>query len=75
MLRGEFPEKSLNQAVAVAAMCLNEEPMVRPLISDVLTALSFLGASSDFAIAGPSHLQQNPSETYHDAVQWDSSPR
>ncbi|KAL0864848.1 hypothetical protein Bca101_043966 [Brassica carinata] len=75
LLRGEFPEKSLNQAVAVAAMCLNEEPMVRPLISDVVTALSFLGVSSNFANAGPSHLQQNPSETYHDAVQWDSSPR
>uniref|UniRef100_A0A0D3E3N8 Protein kinase domain-containing protein n=1 Tax=Brassica oleracea var. oleracea TaxID=109376 RepID=A0A0D3E3N8_BRAOL len=75
LLRGEFPEKSLNQAVAVAAMCLNEEPMVRPLISDVVTALSFLGASSDFSNADSSHLQQNPSEIYHDAVQWDSSPR
>ncbi|KAF8080237.1 hypothetical protein N665_0963s0002 [Sinapis alba] len=75
LLQGKFPEKSLNQAVAVAAMCLNEEPMVRPLISDVVTALSFLGASSEFPNAEPSHLQQNPSETYHDAVQWDSSPR
>lgn len=35
--------RSLHQAVAVAAMCLNEEPSVRPLISDVVTALSFLG--------------------------------
>ncbi|KAJ0265513.1 Protein kinase domain-containing protein [Hirschfeldia incana] len=75
LLRGEFPEKSLNQAVAVAAMCLNEEPLVRPLISDVVTALSFLGASSDFSNADSSHLQQNPTETYHDAVQWDSSPK
>ncbi|CAH8383176.1 unnamed protein product [Eruca vesicaria subsp. sativa] len=75
LLRGEYPEKSLNQAVAVAAMCLNEEPTVRPLISDVVTALSYLGTSSDSSDADPSHLQQNPSETYHDAVQWDSSPR
>ncbi|XP_056855398.1 probable serine/threonine-protein kinase PBL25 [Raphanus sativus] len=75
LLQGQFPEKSLNQAVAVAAMCLNEEPLVRPLISDVVTALSFLGESSDFSNADSSHLQQNPSETYHDAVQWDSSPR
>lgn len=37
--------RSLHQAVAVAAMCLNEEPSVRPLISDVVTALSFLGMS------------------------------
>ena len=38
--------RSLHQAVAVAAMCLNEEPSVRPLISDVVTALSFLGTSA-----------------------------
>ncbi|KAM3268549.1 putative serine/threonine-protein kinase PBL25 [Capsicum chacoense] len=37
-----FPVKSLNQAVGVTAMCLQEEPMVRPLISDVVAALSFL---------------------------------
>lgn len=43
LLKGKFPVKSLHQAVAVAAMCLNEEPSVRPLISDVVTALSFLG--------------------------------
>ncbi|ESQ37130.1 hypothetical protein EUTSA_v10002860mg [Eutrema salsugineum] len=53
LLRGEFPEKSLNQAVAVAAMCLQEEPTVRPLMSDVVTALSFLGPYSS---TGPNHL-------------------
>ncbi|XP_057437035.1 probable serine/threonine-protein kinase PBL26 isoform X1 [Lotus japonicus] len=43
ILEGNFPMRSLHQAVAVAAMCLNEEPSVRPLISDIVTALSFLG--------------------------------
>ncbi|CAA7058874.1 unnamed protein product [Microthlaspi erraticum] len=43
----EFPEKSLNQAVAVAAMCLQEEDSVRPLMSDVVTALGFLGAATE----------------------------
>ncbi|CAN4105779.1 unnamed protein product [Withania somnifera] len=38
----KFPVKSLNQAVGVTAMCLQEEPTVRPLISDVVAALSFL---------------------------------
>ena len=37
-LEGVFPEKALNQAVAVAAMCLQEEATVRPLMSDVVTA-------------------------------------
>ncbi|RAL40319.1 hypothetical protein DM860_006389 [Cuscuta australis] len=42
LLNKEFPVRSLNQAVGVAAMCLQEEPSVRPLIGDVVAALSFL---------------------------------
>ncbi|CBI28687.3 unnamed protein product, partial [Vitis vinifera] len=47
LLKRRFPEKSLNQAVAIAAMCLQEEASVRPLISDVVTTLSFLVASKE----------------------------
>lgn len=47
LLEGKFPEKDLNQAVAIAAMCLQDEPSVRPLISDVVTALGFIVASPD----------------------------
>ncbi|KAJ9545452.1 hypothetical protein OSB04_025159 [Centaurea solstitialis] len=46
-LKGAFSEKSLNQAVGVAAMCVQEEPSVRPFISDVVAALGFL------TVAGP----------------------
>uniref|UniRef100_A0A5B6YXV5 non-specific serine/threonine protein kinase n=1 Tax=Davidia involucrata TaxID=16924 RepID=A0A5B6YXV5_DAVIN len=42
LLKREFSVTSLNQAIGVAAMCLQEEPSVRPLISDVVAALSFL---------------------------------
>ncbi|KAL3650066.1 hypothetical protein CASFOL_006469 [Castilleja foliolosa] len=42
LLRKQFPVTSLNQAVGVAAMCLQEEPTARPLISDISAALSFL---------------------------------
>ncbi|KAK4793640.1 hypothetical protein SAY86_024075 [Trapa natans] len=42
LLHEQFPEKALNQVVAVAAMCLQEEASVRPLMSDVVTALGFL---------------------------------
>ncbi|RWR97548.1 Protein kinase domain-containing protein [Cinnamomum micranthum f. kanehirae] len=41
-LQGDFPAKGLNQAVAIAAMCLQEEASVRPLITDVVIALGFL---------------------------------
>ncbi|KAK1290681.1 Serine/threonine-protein kinase [Acorus calamus] len=42
LLKGEYPVKSLNQAVGIAAMCLQEEAIVRPLITDVVTALEIL---------------------------------
>ncbi|XP_044494446.1 probable serine/threonine-protein kinase PBL25 isoform X1 [Mangifera indica] len=49
LLEGEYPVRAVNQTVAVAAMCLQEEAGVRPLISDVVTALSFLGNGENAA--------------------------
>ncbi|CAI9755011.1 unnamed protein product [Fraxinus pennsylvanica] len=42
LLGGDYPEKALYQALAVAAMCLQEEATIRPLISDVVTVLEYL---------------------------------
>lgn len=42
LLQGDYSERGLNQAVAVAAMCLQEEAAVRPFMADVVVALSFL---------------------------------
>ncbi|XP_074558831.1 putative serine/threonine-protein kinase PBL26 [Curcuma longa] len=42
LLQGDYPAKGLCQAAAVAAMCVQEEPSVRPLMTDVVAALSFL---------------------------------
>ncbi|KAL6543181.1 putative serine/threonine-protein kinase pbl23 [Orobanche hederae] len=42
LLQGDYPEKELYQALAVAAMCLQEEAATRPFISDVVTALEYL---------------------------------
>lgn len=47
LLRKKFPERGLNQAVAISAMCLQEEPGARPLMSDVVTALSFLSMPTE----------------------------
>ncbi|KAL5994280.1 putative serine/threonine-protein kinase pbl26 [Asimina triloba] len=47
LLKGDIPVRGLNQAVAVAAMCLQEEAAVRPLIADVVTALSFLATAPE----------------------------
>ncbi|GAB2298530.1 Probable serine/threonine-protein kinase pbl26 [Dionaea muscipula] len=45
-LGNDFPVKGLNQAVAIAAMCLQEEETARPFMSDVVTALAFLSTGS-----------------------------
>lgn len=42
LLEGNFPTKGLHQALAIAAMCLQEGAITRPLMSDVVTALQFL---------------------------------
>ncbi|KAJ4778812.1 Protein kinase superfamily protein [Rhynchospora pubera] len=45
-LDGEYPTKGLYQALAIAAMCLQEEAITRPVISDVVTALEYLAVSN-----------------------------
>ncbi|KAI3449882.1 hypothetical protein Pfo_006547 [Paulownia fortunei] len=65
LLRGDFPKKSFNQAVAVAGMCIQEDASIRPLISDVVTALSCLPVEPEAGFAPP---VSNPSP------QWIGSP-
>ncbi|KAL5231407.1 hypothetical protein ABZP36_030183 [Zizania latifolia] len=44
LIKREYPAKALNQVVAMAAMCLQEEDSVRPLMADVVMTLGFLTA-------------------------------
>ncbi|KAL1567029.1 putative serine/threonine-protein kinase pbl23 [Salvia divinorum] len=44
LLQGNYPEKGLFQALAVAAMCLSEEASIRPIMSDVINGLEYLCA-------------------------------
>lgn len=53
LLRSDFPKKNFNQAVAIAAMCLQEDATIRPLISDVVTALSCLPLQGDAGYSRP----------------------
>lgn len=47
LLQGRYPRRCLNYAVAVTAMCLNEEANFRPLINDIVVALDYLVSQSD----------------------------
>ncbi|KDP26856.1 hypothetical protein JCGZ_18014 [Jatropha curcas] len=42
LLQGRYPMRGLYQALAVASMCIQEQAAARPLIGDVVTALSYL---------------------------------
>ncbi|KAE9619481.1 putative protein kinase RLK-Pelle-RLCK-VIIa-1 family [Lupinus albus] len=42
MLQGQYPARGLYQALAVAAMCVQEQANMRPLIADVAKAFSYL---------------------------------
>ncbi|KAK4396299.1 putative serine/threonine-protein kinase PBL7 [Sesamum angolense] len=43
-LQGQYPPRGLYQALAVAAMCVQEQPNLRPMIADVVTALTYLAS-------------------------------
>ncbi|KAE8709351.1 Serine/threonine-protein kinase [Hibiscus syriacus] len=65
LLKGDYPCKGLHQAIAVAAMCLQEEANVRPQMSDVVTALSFLGTGPSSTEASSSNPSLEP-ESYNE---------
>ena len=44
MLQGQYPSRGIYQALAVAAMCVQEQANMRPVIADVVTALSYLAS-------------------------------
>ncbi|KAM7271557.1 hypothetical protein ACFE04_030771 [Oxalis oulophora] len=59
-LQGQYPVRGLYQALAVAAMCVQEQPTMRPLIADVVTALSYLASQRYDPETQPA---QNPRST------------
>ncbi|XP_038717531.1 probable serine/threonine-protein kinase PBL21 isoform X4 [Tripterygium wilfordii] len=64
LLQGRCPRRCLNYAIAITAMCLNEEQNFRPFIGDILMALEYLACQcSNFEArvhntTSPSTLQQ-----------------
>nr|CAD1841969.1 unnamed protein product [Ananas comosus var. bracteatus] len=62
-LQGQYPTRGLYQALAVAAMCVQEQPTMRPLIADVVTALSYLASQT-----------YNPEAQSNQNTSWLSAP-
>ncbi|XP_059634612.1 probable serine/threonine-protein kinase PBL21 [Cornus florida] len=47
VLKGRFPLRSLHHAVAITAMCLQEQANFRPLIGDIVVALEYLSSKTE----------------------------
>ncbi|BAS93696.1 receptor-like cytoplasmic kinase 185 isoform X1 [Oryza sativa Japonica Group] len=61
LLAGRFPMRGLYQALAVAAMCLQEQAATRPFIGDVVTALSYLASQTYDPNTPVQHSRSNAS--------------
>ncbi|PHT51316.1 Serine/threonine-protein kinase [Capsicum baccatum] len=57
LLNGQFSVRSLHHAVAITAMCIQEQASFRPIISDIVVALDYLvsQAESSESKGGGSH--------------------
>ncbi|KAL3636782.1 putative serine/threonine-protein kinase pbl23 [Castilleja foliolosa] len=66
LLEDKYPEKGLYQALAIAAMCLQEEAATRPFISDVVTALEFLSAGKNPADNNNNSAKQDEDDNCDD---------
>ncbi|WVZ63684.1 hypothetical protein U9M48_013297 [Paspalum notatum var. saurae] len=69
LLQGAYPTKGLYQALAIAAMCLQEDATMRPAISDVVTALEYLtvaGGGADDEPGPSPDQQQQQTDDGHD---------
>ncbi|XP_059626706.1 probable serine/threonine-protein kinase PBL7 [Cornus florida] len=76
-LQGEFPTRGLYQALAIAAMCVQEQPNMRPLIADVVTALNYLASHKYDPQAHPaqgSHKDHSLHKTKRDDEQKLAAP-
>lgn len=84
LLEGNFPVKCFNQAVAVAAMCLHGDASMRPLMRDVVTALSYLGLGPHTGSVSPLSDPENNCDEVSatereravaEALEWGSTSR
>ncbi|KAL6982603.1 putative serine/threonine-protein kinase pbl21 [Sarracenia purpurea var. burkii] len=46
-LQGSFPIRSLHHAIAITAMCLQEQAKFRPVIGDIVVALEYLASQTN----------------------------
>nr|XP_011465570.1 PREDICTED: serine/threonine-protein kinase CDL1-like isoform X2 [Fragaria vesca subsp. vesca] len=77
LLQGRFPVRCLHHAVAITAMCLQEQPTFRPLISDIVVALEYLVSQNNKPGKAEVHspISSSPSQKYRDTFSRESDCR
>lgn len=63
-LDGQYPKRGLYQALAIAAMCIQEKPKMRPLISEVVTAMDYLASRTYDPDDSPTQEQRRKRSTH-----------
>lgn len=63
-LRGQYPKRGLYQALAISAMCVQEQPTMRPSVTDVVMALNYLASQ-----------KYDPNDPIHHSKRGHSSPQ
>ncbi|XP_012064924.1 probable serine/threonine-protein kinase PBL5 [Jatropha curcas] len=53
LLQGQYPMRGLYQALAISAMCVQEQPNLRPAITDVVMALNYLASQKYEPVTSP----------------------
>ncbi|KAJ0658392.1 putative non-specific serine/threonine protein kinase [Helianthus annuus] len=49
LLQDRFPARCMHHAVAIIAMCLQEQANFRPLIGDIVVALEYIASQAEFS--------------------------
>jgi len=62
-LEGNYPLRCLHNAIAITAMCLQEQPNLRPSIGDIVVALEYLASERVSEIIRHGVRSQPRSET------------
>ncbi|KAK7321840.1 hypothetical protein VNO77_32827 [Canavalia gladiata] len=63
LLRGYYPLPCLHHAIAITAMCLREQPNLRPHIRDIVIALEYMASESITQVCKASRAQPTTATT------------
>lgn len=78
-LQGSYPVRCLHHAIAITAMCIQEQPTFRPLIGDIVVALEYLSSqrytSETHQGRVRNHRLESLSQRDHDVISRESNLR